>query len=403
MRYSPAFVLCVVVFPFIGGCDSSSGSGGVTLMELENFQPASVVIGQADFTGGDGNQNAATDANTLNNPYGNAGFANGILYVGDYSNDRVLGFQGVPQANDMPADFVLGQPDFTSNASGDGADEMNGPQSPGVSGGKLFVTDYNNNRVLIFDPAPDSGPTAATVVVGQSDFDLSSSACSDAGMSSPESHIAVDGKLIVADSSNNRVLIWNSFPGVNGEAADIVLGQQSFDACNANTGEANPTASTFDYPTGVWSDGTRLVVLDSDNNRALIWNTFPETNFEPADVVLGQADFNSNDWSAASATTFNYPYIGVASNGQQLAIADSDNHRVLVWETFPTVNMAPADVVIGQGDFTSNMPNDDDQDGSVDAEPSARTLHRPSGVHITRGGILIVSDRSNHRVLVYGE
>jgi len=37
-----------------------------------------------------------------------------------------------------------------------------------------------------------------------------------------------NGKLYVADTQNNRVLIYNSIPTANGAAADVVLGAPNF-------------------------------------------------------------------------------------------------------------------------------------------------------------------------------
>ena len=166
----------------------------------------------------------------------------------------------------------------------------------------------------------------------------------------------------------------------------------------------------MDYPAGVWSDGTRLVVLDNGNSRVLIWNTFPTASFTPADVVLGQADFthytyNDDDQdgvedSAPTARTLSYPYDGVYSKNGQLFVCDSGNNRVLIWDTFPTENFTPADVVLGQGDFTHNEYNDADQDGSEDGQPSATTLYEPQGIYVD-GDKLIVADYENYRYLVY--
>ncbi|KYZ86951.1 hypothetical protein A3Q32_02715 [Alcanivorax sp. KX64203] len=134
------------------------------------------------------------------------------------------------------------------------------------------------------------------------------------------------------------------------------------------------------------------------------------SNFQPADVVLGQADFSSsmpNDGNqdgqtdeAPSARTLNYPYDGVDSNGRQLAIADSGNARVLIWNSFPTANFQPADVVLGQSDFAHYVPNDDDQDGSMDSAASARVMISPTGVRFHQDKLL-VSDEGANRVLVF--
>ena len=278
-----------------GGGGGSNGGGNTTntqpTLRASNFQAADYVIGQPDFITSDspseGGGLAATDSGY---PYAGAGFGNGVLYLADYDHERVRGFTSMPTSNNPTPDFVIGQPDFSSSNPGTGANEMEGPQSPVVAGNKLFITKYDNNRVTIYSPAPTSGPASATLVLGQNDFGTKNPDCSASGMSSPEVLTVAGDKLIVSDSENNRVLIWNSIPTENGQAADVVLGQADFDNCDENRG-STVAADTLYQPTGLWSDGTRLVVQDSDNSRTLIWNTFPTSNGQPADLVLGQDDF----------------------------------------------------------------------------------------------------------------
>ena len=401
----------------LSGCsDSDSPSSTAQGLTLTNFQAASVVIGQPDFTSGDSNQGGSADADTFDGLYGNPVVYNDILYLPDYGNARVLGFNTIPTTNGESADFVLGQPDFTTTTSDLTQAGMDGPQSVSVDNGKFFLTDYSSNRITVYNTVPTTGPGLPDVVVGQPDFVTDTEDPANSGLTSPETSIAVDGKLIVTDSDSNRVLIWNSIPTVNGTPADIVLGQNDLahnepnDDNQDGTADANPTARTLSSPSGVWSDGTRVVVLDYENNRALIWNTFPTANFTPADVVLGQGDFTHNtsndddqdgtEDSMPSDRTLNYPYDGVFCKNDQLFIADYDNNRVLVWNTFPTTNFAPADVVLGQVDFTGSTANDADNDGTEDATPSATTLYEPKGIYI-EGDKLIVADGGNYRYLIY--
>jgi hypothetical protein len=84
----------------------------------------------------------------------------------------------------------------------------------------------------------------------------------------------------------------------------------------------------------------------------------------------------------------------------QLFIADNGNNRLLVWNSFPTSSFAPANVVLGQGDFIHKTENDDNQDNVADASPSARTLKGPAGVNLV-GTQLFVSDLNNSRILMY--
>jgi hypothetical protein len=374
-----------------------------TDVSFTNFQNASVVIGQAAFNENSENQGGGPGANTISYPWGKPVIYNGIMYVTDYGNNRVLGFNTVPTSNNASADFVLGQPNFGTNGYGKAANQMSGPLTVTASNGKLLVTDYDNNRILIWNSAPTTSNQPADVVVGQPGFGVNGSSCTQTGLSYPYSISTPGGKLIVADYSNNRVMIWNTIPTTSGAPADVVLGQSDF----TQGSQGSPTARTLSYPTDVWSDGTKLIVADYDNSRVLIWNTFPTANFTPADVVLGQSDFTHNQYNddnqdgstdgPTARTLYDPTYID--SNGTQLFVADYDNNRVLIWNTFPTANFTPADVVLGQSDFTHNTANDDDQDGSYDG-PTARTFYGPAGVYLFKKK-LFITDYYNHRFLIF--
>ena len=281
----------------------------------------------------------------------------------------------------LNGNFVLGQPDFTSAASGLSATTFLFPGSVHSDGTRLAVVDNYNARVLIWNTIPSTTQVPADVVIGQPDFVTNNPACNDSSFFGVERAIIAGGKLIVANTSFDRVLIWNSIPTTNGEPADVVLGQNSFTNCIANDDDQDgaddgvPTARTLASPTGVWSDGTRLVVADKSNNRVLIWNSFPTTNFTPADLVIGQPDFVAAT-AGTDAQTFSTAR-QVFSNGNQLFVADGGNHRVLVFDSFPSVNAQAADSVLGQSTFADDTANDDDQDGVQDVNPTARTLSAP--------------------------
>ena len=74
---------------------------------------------------------------------------------------------------------------------------------------------------------------------------------------------------------------YDSIPAVNNASADWVLGQNDFTG-----GAAGLSQSRLDEPSHLWSDGTRIFVADADNNRIMIWNNFPGSNGANADHVL---------------------------------------------------------------------------------------------------------------------
>src|SRR5208283_2144935 len=395
-----------------GGDSEVVSSAGATI-NLSNFQAASVVIGQADFSGGLANQGLSNPAaDTVTTGFGSIGVGpTGALYLADYSNQRVLGFLAVPSSNDANADFVLGQPNFTSTGQGDTANQFGGPQSPFVFKNMLLVSDFYNNRVLIWKKAPTSDQVPADVVIGQANFGTRGTTCTATGLSAPETIAVGGGKLVVADSSNARVLIYKKIPKKNGQKPNIVLGQGNFTTCvtlNNGTGASgSPSAANFSYPAGVWTDGTRLVVTDEDESRVLIWKKFPKKNFQKADIVLGQPGFTSavinnngsNGSGSPSASNMNMPYDGVFSNGTQLFVDDQKNERILVWNTFPTLNFQPADVVLGQPNFSCAVANNDGT-GCHQGAPSANNLDEVTGIFQINNQ-LIVGDGGNSRYLIY--
>ncbi|MGQ9787948.1 MAG: hypothetical protein ACUVQM_01335 [Candidatus Hadarchaeaceae archaeon] len=123
-----------------------------------------------------------------------------------------------------------------------------------------------------------------------------------------------------------------------GQDADIMLSGIDFN----NSG--GPLL--FNHPSGIASDGQRLFLADTFNNRVLVWNSLPVGN-TPPDIVLGQSDFTSND-PGAGRDKMNWPF-GVATDGKHLIVADVNNARVLIWNSIPSKNGTPADLVLESG------------------------------------------------------
>lgn len=379
-------------------------------LQFENFQPAVNVIGQRDFFSSEDHQGGAAGAGTFADPHGNAGYDEDRdwLFLSDYQAARVLVYLGLPGVDGANANHVIGQENFTDvEQLPTGASSLAYPAQASVHDGRLIVTQAETNRVSIFndiDALTDLELDDADVVLGQGDKNGDDAACSANGFDIPVSHhVTPDGKLLVADLKNHRVLVWNQVPEEDGAAADLVLGQADFDSCESDRGEAASLA-TLHSPSAVWSDEVRIVVADRKNNRVLIWQAFPTENGQPADIVLGQEggtlsapnDDNGDGSSdeTPSARTLHAPYAGVYSNGIQLFVADTDNNRVLVWNAFPGESFQPADVVLGQPDFTHGEFN------AGQDLPGANTLGFPSGVMLVRNR-LIVTDAGNARYLVF--
>ncbi len=199
------FTLAMAVAKAADLSDSSSSLNAAA--RLTNFQAATVVIGQRDFSHIATNQGAGIAANTLHSLLGNPSVApNAALYLGDNLNRRILGFLALPAVNDRNAAFVLGQPNFTSNHSGFAANQFEGPSTIVVYKKASFVDDSANSRILIWKTAPTSAQASADLVVGQPGFSGNANGCSSTSMLCPSpSRLVVENLL---SQTGNRAIAY---------------------------------------------------------------------------------------------------------------------------------------------------------------------------------------------------
>jgi uncharacterized protein (TIGR03437 family) len=193
------------------------------IRNLQSSAKANIVIGQpglgtalCNYPTGDG---AIPTNSSLCYPKGIVVDSQGNLYVADSFNGRVLRFPAPfsQPFGQVTADLVLGQASFTSSIKDPSNATMASPYGVAFTGTNgLLVSDVVHNRVLYFPftangtfaAGTDNG-LAATKVFGQPDFKTVTSGDTDATFNSPH-HIACDtsGQLYVADSGNNRILIF---------------------------------------------------------------------------------------------------------------------------------------------------------------------------------------------------
>ena len=278
------------------------------------------------------------------------------------------------------------------------------------SGGRLYVADAGNSRVLEFD-TPFVIDQAARVF-GQPGFIGNASfmqdACNTGGPSASSLCLqivipylggatyaqgaALDldgaGNLWVADTLNHRVLRYDN-PLSSDTAADLVLGHTAMDDIRRPLIASPQPGFTMSYSTFAH------LRLDTATSRILI----EAEAYERPVGVIGQPDFNTTGCNSGglSASSLCNPASAMVDGSGNLWIADSGNNRVLEyqapWYTVDITNKQiivkhSADRVFGQATFTSK---------ACEAGPSG--LCNPYAVAWDAQQTLYISDNGNNRIV----
>lgn len=322
------------------------------------------------------------------------------VIASDTGNHRVLIWNGRPEGDGAPADVVLGQPDaHTEGPAAGGAGPRFGMHLPTgviVDGERLVVADAWHHRILVWDRVPQRTGAAPDHVLGQVGFDgvlpnAGAAAASARSLYWPFGIGIVDGRFYVCDTGNRRVLVWRDGLPLDGRPADVILGQSDAHGRAENRGtEVGP--DSFRWPHAVAGTGRGgVVVADAGNHRLLRWDAHPERD-RPADGVLGQPDFRTADEFpyVSQEGRLRFPY-GIAGP-PGLALADTANNRVLLWDECPDADRAP-DAVLAQPDFAAAGEN---RWQAVVAD----TLCWPYGLARWRDE-LAIADSGNNRVVLW--
>lgn len=377
-----------------------------THAQLASYMEASLVLGQPDLTSNTLN-NGGIGANTL---YGPTGIAidptTQKIFVSDQRNHRVLRYASIGELiNGANAEIVLGQANFTSNLANRGgvcaANTFSNPVDLFVDDdGTLWVSDYDNNRVLKFLNASTITTGAdADGVLGQTNFTNHGGVALQNRFNAPRMlWIDDNGTLWVNDGNNYRILRFDDAKNKsNGANADGVLGQTNFTntlfGATQNTFKSNPRGLFID------DDGS-LYVADPVANRILVWhNAKNKSNGANADRVIGQNDYTS--WASGTGQSdFSAPASIFVDTSDRLYVSEAGNYRILVFENASTIsNKTNANYILGKDVYGNSVINYPNPPGT----PTAKSLYTHYGEfwYDTNTGYMLYTDRYNNRMLAY--
>lgn len=213
-----------------------------------------------------------------------------------------------------------------------------------------------------------------------------------AWMYSPRGVFISEDHLVVADTGNHRVLIWHGLPERDEQPADVVLGQPDGETEGPAAGGRGPERGMH-LPTGVIVHEGKLIVADAWHHRILVWDQVPTVSDVPPDLIIGQSDASSVEVNRGGDCSASSLYwpFGIGIVGSTFWVADTGNRRVLGWRNGIPDADQPADVILGQSDGVSHGEN---RDGPAGPD-SFRWAHDIAG----RDDLLLVADAGDHRVL----
>lgn len=203
----------------------------------------------------------------------------------------------------------------------------------------------------------------------------------------------VHDRIFLCDSANHRVLVYDIRGGGLGSAPLAVIGQADTRSTALNgTGEVTPNNHGLAFPDGLAYDDARdgLWVGDFLNNRVLFFDTRQLVNYPRAEHVIGQKGFRVAEAAAGRHNLSGPSGVALSADGKRLFVADTLNHRVLVFEIEWLSSGLPAVGVIGQPDFSGCEPG-----------TSAQSLSGPAGLAVDANDQLYVADSDNNRVLLF--
>ena len=238
------------------------------------------------------------------------------------------------------ADILLSGIDFNNagylNTSGDGL-LFNHPMNIATDGTRLLLADTRNNRVLVWNSIPD-GNVPPDIALGQDNLTTNNPGTGLNQMNWPVGVSTADEKVVVTDTYNDRILIWNTFPTSNGQPADLYIDFKN----------DSDIKEWIEWPWAVWTNGEKLIATSTANtpSSVLIWNTFPTTNNQKADLYLrgkNPDDGTERFGTPRSIGTDGESYLVIGDHNP----VESSYTGCFFWNSFPTTNNEPYDFFMG--------------------------------------------------------
>lgn len=172
-------------------------------------------------------------------------------------------------------------------AAGDGAGQLDNPEGLTLAAdGSVYVAEYSNDRVSVFDPA-GTFLRAFGKDVGGPGVDTCTTSCAAGAFEFPASEVAgamsnpVDlafdaaGRLFVSDSQNSRIDVYSgagAFLFAFGKEVSPAGADRCTTATGCRTGDFSDEAGAFVDLLGIAVSGSKVYAADASNNRVSVFS-----------------------------------------------------------------------------------------------------------------------------------
>lgn len=250
----------------------------------------------------------------VSQPFGIVAASNSVLYL-DTDVD--------PQGSKSSTSGTIWRVDVPTQTATPVAPDIGRPRGVALlSDGRLALSDYRNNRILLLDPQTG----AVTTLAGSGCAGYADGQGTSAEFSTPYGlDVRADGTLVVADYGNHRLRTVTLDGAVGTLAGDGVNGMVDGDVSQAR----------FFWPEGVAIDGSGAIYVSDHGNHRI-----RRLSSNRVQTLAGDGTAGYSDGAGTMAEFFGQEGIAVTTNGVTVYVADGTSGDTGPYHRVRAVSMA---------------------------------------------------------------
>jgi sugar lactone lactonase YvrE len=288
----------------------------------------------------------------------------GRIFIADTGDDRVLvaSLEGDGSQAKVTHTIGAGQPGFKDGPFAEA--QLSKPEGMALVGTTLFIADTENHSIRAANL--ETGTVTTVAGTGEQGYSRAGGPGRETALNSPWDLLGRDGRLHVAMAGTHQ--LWRMELATGRVEPFVGSGRENID-------DGPNSRATLAQPSGLATDGQRIIFADSESSAVRASDFSPE-GYTQTLVGEGLFEFGDRDGKALQARLQHC--LGVAYHAGKLYIADTYNNKI------KALDLAAKEVktVLGTGE--------------------REALYEPGGLSVWASGDeqrLFIADTNNHRIL----